>query len=814
MDQPNFSFRCSLCPFMSNSLDSFQKHYVRVHKNQPGFIVACNVGACCYTTKTWGSYKMHMYRQHSNIVHADVESDIDENKQQGQYHLPEENEFDAHSINASFTLALEAEHNLSQKAIDHIVSTADTLVQGHTDLFRSQLKRKLEEMGIDPSICDSTSTQTFLEELNTNAKRQKKYSESLNTHVLPEAVCLGEKFVTKNGQVESVASMGYYVPLKKNLTALLSMPEVWHFVQNPHHSREDSCFMFDICDGSLVRNHPLLSADKKALQIILNCDDMEVVNPLGTHVKKHKVTVIYFILGNIPPAFRSKLHAIQLVAIGKTLDVRKEGAVIRLLADFVKTINELSVGFDLTLFGMTHHIRGSLVLVSADTLAANWLGGFKEGVAFALKNCRVCDLENNKLSVVFTENVARRSLAVHRERCLQLSGLTKRTRVYWSKLWGINCESCLLHVADFDLISGLVQDPMHILLEGVALHDLKHTLNHLIYVQKYFSLDYLNSNIRGFKYSYLHVHAKPAVVEKNQITSDRGGLKQTASGMLTLLQTLPLMLGHKITDGDRNWINFLRLVQITNFCTSTYCAEETCTYLKIIIAVYLHNFQTLYPRASVIPKMHYMVHFPTQMKLFGPLRHQWCMRFEGKNGFFANKRYKNFKNLPLTLAKRHQIHLAYKQSGANAGRNSNYLYEGDIVSGGPSVKFSELYPQLLNKKQEMLPEAGDDVCMNTSVTIHGKEYRKGCALVLMYNEDVPEFALLESVIVIDHVKLFVLKMMKAEFQLSILSYVLQPTQMDLIPYPSLQFKWPLSVYKYKDKDVVMNSNSHTYAYPF
>lgn len=45
---------------------------------------------------------------------------------------------------------------------------------------------------------------------------------------------------------------------------------------------------------------------------------MEIVNPPGAHVKKHKITVFYFTLCNIPPEFRSQLHAMQLLAIAKT----------------------------------------------------------------------------------------------------------------------------------------------------------------------------------------------------------------------------------------------------------------------------------------------------------------------------------------------------------------------------------------------------------------------------------------------------------------------------------------------------------------
>lgn len=39
------------------------------------------------------------------------------------------------------------------------------------------------------------------------------------------------------------------------------------------------------------------------------------------------------------------------------------------------------------------------------------------------------------------------------------------------------------------------------------------------------------------------------------------------------------------------------------------------------------------------------------------------------------------------------------------------------VSGGSTTRFTELLPQLLIKKQEILPEASDEVFVTTSVTI-------------------------------------------------------------------------------------------------
>ena len=44
-------------------------------------------------------------------------------------------------------------------------------------------------------------------------------------------------------------------------------------------------------DGSLFKAHPLFSSDVHALQIIAYYDEMEIVNPIGSYVKKHKLVL-------------------------------------------------------------------------------------------------------------------------------------------------------------------------------------------------------------------------------------------------------------------------------------------------------------------------------------------------------------------------------------------------------------------------------------------------------------------------------------------------------------------------------------------
>ena len=47
-------------------------------------------------------------------------------------------------------------------------------------------------------------------------------------------------------------------------------------------------------------------------------------------------------------------------------------------------------GFHIVVNGEMSCVRGTVVVVLADTLAAHQLGGFKIGVGFSLRKCRQC----------------------------------------------------------------------------------------------------------------------------------------------------------------------------------------------------------------------------------------------------------------------------------------------------------------------------------------------------------------------------------------------------------------------------------------
>ena len=81
----------------------------------------------------------------------------------------------------------------------------------------------------------------------------------------------------------------------------------------------------DFCDGIVYKDHELFSSDQEALQLVCYYDELELVNPLGAYVKRQKLGICFFIIGNIEPIYRSRLRSINLAIVCKATVVEKHG---------------------------------------------------------------------------------------------------------------------------------------------------------------------------------------------------------------------------------------------------------------------------------------------------------------------------------------------------------------------------------------------------------------------------------------------------------------------------------------------------------
>ncbi len=766
-----------------------------------------------------GAYRSHISRMHKELDQIPnpqaffQEFDYDTDEMDGGNEGVDQKKI----ITAQYFLNLETEHRLTQSALNYVITGTETFLSEYSQVLRRSYADVLEEHGHDSSILSNVTPDpsVMLQDFQTTHLRRKFYSNYCR-FIPSTGVLLGTKMLRKKGQIKPIEIRAQFVPFKLSLQALIDLPEIQHFIKYPHESRGE--LMKDICDGSFIQNHPIFSQDKSALMIVANHDDLDLCNPLGVHVKKNKQAAFYYTLGNIPPQYRSRLHTIQLIGLGKTRYIKEFGGAA-LLKDFVDGIEELrTTGIELKINGQKRTFRGDLIIVPCDTPAAAWLGGFKEGVAHAKKGCRTCEGTQHDMRTRFTPNdFVLRNSEEHKERCDHLSALSKKARKHWSKFWGVNFTSPLIKITS-SLSDLLPHDPMHVLLEGIVPYEFALCLYEFILVKKYFTLNWLNSQIANFPFQGTDISQKPVKIEIKQLTTSFK-LKQTSAGMLTLSFILPQIIGSRIPDDDKHYKNMVRLIHIVQLGTCPYATTDTAGELEQLIAVHHYTFVELYPKQSVTPKFHYLVHFPRQILQFGPLRTQWVMRYEGKNGFFSRYVWKNFKNLEYSMADKHQLSMCCKMLAADGSSSSNFLYLGDIVEEGVIINFDDL--NMANLKQQF-----QDKCQSMhiavpfpltvyechKVNIHGHVYIPGFCLLFSWNEFIPKFVVIRKIIVLDDRKFFLCQVLQTvTFHWKLNSYEVTeefPENNIVIHHLDLENPWPLHLHIHDNKKLIVNRYCH------
>ena len=521
-------------------------------------------------------------------------------------------------------------------------------------------------------------------------------------------------------------------------------------VENPHLS--STSLICDFCDGSMFKEHELFSSYQNALQIIAYYDELEIVNPIGTYVKKHKLGCLFFTLGNVRPRYRSVLKAINLVGVVKYEDIKGEETNIdSFLAPFVNDLKKLYCdGLTVTINGITQTYYGGLLAFLADNLASHTLGGFKESMSFALRVCRSCFCTRSMMQTHFLESSCTlRTSANHFDVCQLLTGSLKS---HFSTVYGVNRCSILEEVPGFSVIHGLPHDIMHDLFEGVAQYEVKLLLKYCI-TANYFSLDLFNTRIERYNFP----HNKPTTVEDRVLNNSDRKLRQSASQMMSLVDALPFLIGDFIPYDDPNWKSFLILARICQIIISPRVSSDTIEYLRYLIEEKLTCFSTLYPSETIIPKQHYMIHYPSQILRSGPLIHCWTMRHEAKLSFIKQaSRRGNFKNVCLTATKKHQLWQCQKLS-----ESDHFLHDCNFETSPKST--DSTYNEEEDCIQEILhtlfPEDVSELTIHHHnwIKVQSTKYIKGLFVLLTYDLICPVFGEIKDLIIVKGTAILLLK---------------------------------------------------------
>ena len=392
----------------------------------------------------------------------------------------------------------------------------------------------------------------------------------------------------------------------------------------------------------------MFSAKRLALQIQVYYDDLETANPLGSKRGIHKIGCIYFVLRNLPPKLNSILMNIHLVSLFHTPDLKKYGfdAILEPLLNDVKQLESQGLSLPFS----DEQVHGTISQITGDNLGMHSILGFNE--SFSSRHfCRLCLLDKDDCQTVYSEDdpkVILRGKDMFDMHCQSL-----KENLQLKSLYGLKRNSALNSLQYFHVCHNYSFDIMHDLLEGVAQYEIKLLFEYLTH--HFISQQNLLSRIYGFDYGFLERKNRPT---KIVLDSAGNGIGLNSIQTFCLVKNIPLLFGDIVPAENRHWSLLLLLLQIMNILFSPSLTLGMTVYLKNLILDHHKLFKCLYPHRNLIPKHHFMIHYPSSIRKIGPLLYVWCMRYEAKHKMFKDY-FKNFKNITKSLAKRHQMAIAY-----------------------------------------------------------------------------------------------------------------------------------------------------------
>lgn len=732
----------------------------------------CGQDDCLRTFNSFSGYKRHLCKHHAACVghhldHGDliepqdnaVEDDsdtssiADENREVAEkpYLLTPE---DLQKQAAAFICNISANSTVTQSCVNHVVNAANVLVGDIINSASAAVSTALKEHGIGMDVCNEIQSHlTILEKpfdsLDSEFKRMKYFKSQ--GMVEPREIKLGTRFdsrlnkVTRQYEQVVVDDTFIYVPILETLKLISRHSDVFHYITHDHISVDG--VIRDFCDAKQFQNSPLFKQDCSALQLHFFYDDFETVNPLGSKTKIHKLGGFYFVVKNLPPKFNSCLHNIHLAALCHTEDIKKYG-YDEILKHIVDDINLLSLhGIELA---GGHMKKGTITQFSADNLGANSLFGFVESF-MASHYCRLCLLSKEETQNCFRENEAQmrtlHSYNVHTEESDNYAA---------AHVFGVKRNSVLNDCIHFHVLSNFSMDIMHDLLEGVVQYEMKLVLKYFIEerMPPLMSLDSLNKKVSSYSYGFVDSKNKPSEIKLNTVANTIG---QKAMQSWCSIRYLPFIIGYLEDEKDRDYFQLLlKLLDCMDIIFSPQLTLGLISQLRFLIEDHHHHFVRLFPDRRLLPKHHFMVHYPTCLEQVGPLIHVWCMRYEAKHDYFCRvaDTVRNFKNICKTVAKRHQITQMYHM-------NAEKPLEVFEVGPGSSTRVAHLGIACAQQVTDRLPNVDlmSEVTDVKWVNICGSVYHP-TQLVCYDMDQMPVFGQIYHLLTFESRVYFVLKVFK------------------------------------------------------
>lgn len=176
----------------------------------------------------------------------------------------------------------------------------------------------------------------------------------------------------------------------------------------------------------------------------------------------------------------------------------------------------------------------------------------------------------------------------------------------------------------------------------------------------------------------------------------------------------------------------LQLIDLFTMHLSFEFSNEDLVKLEDLTDQFGTDYKRLWPRVNTL-NLHGIVHYATQIRLFGPLRQHWCFRYESMHSVLTSliPVIRSKKNVAKSLASRFIV----KRNAdiMKYGTTGKFLYQGDCVRGPEEICIEDLPVSL--RTMEYFTSANTIVKVR-EFTSHSSVWREESVIVLSDGETV------------------------------------------------------------------------------
>ena len=798
------SFGCKICDsFYPSTKDYF--HHINSHLKRHETI-ECAFSGCDFKTNICGTYATHKNRKHKSHSWKDLKIDVI-----AKHPVATENEIDFLVLESdghvdttleldcgrdtsgeieknigSLLLKLESIYNVSGKCVDDLVEQLQFICTASTQHFPKLVSDIFAKnnCAVDEAIVSELVdklSNPFSAALGPDGpfsskfKRVKYYKENFSVIEPVEYILDPEE-----------KSSFQYVPVLLSLQQLLKNEDIVKRLLTKH---SDYSQLASFRDGKYFKQNEFHANEEFSISLILYVDDFEICNPLGTSRKKHKVTAVYWILADAPHELRSQLTSIYLALLCKANDIKKFGyeTVLEPLLKDLTTLEREGV----FLPQVGKNIRGTVFCISADNLGAHSLSGLVENFC-GHYICRFCIGDSSD----------------YQKKEVHSGAFPPRTKEnYDLHVQSVKRNPALVHccgvkkgcpitkkLSYFHFVTGYPPDLLHDLFEGIIPLELALCLNVFIR-KKYHTLTELNKSITQFPYKFADKTDCPQPIPAN--FASRKSIGGNASENWTLLRLLSFIIGATIPQNDPAWHILMMLKDITELVVAPIHTEESICYLDTLISEHRHRLLDVFPDQKLIPKHHFLEHYPDLIRGFGPLVSLWTMRFEAKHSFLkqAVRHTNNFRNVLMSLASKHQMRMAYSSQ-------ENALKPAVRVTKTSSLPLEILDMEIQQSFKAVYPTHTSVNLTNVAI-VHGTKYAAGMVLPHGSTGGLTDFVMISQIVVVDDSVSFIVKMLNSWYDEHFRAFMLDHSgKMTLVQHSELGDTYPLTAYFVGGKHMV------------